>query len=647
MIGLVASIAIWVLTPYNNFVLLGSFISDSYLPIGALFLFLIIVLLVNPLLRRISPYSAFSSRDLALILSMVLVASVVPGQGLLRTIPYSLASTPIRVREDPRFAQTVGEMNLRPSLFPEKLEYGGQTPASDAFMSELSPGECIPWSAWLSPVLTWGVFLAGCYLMMTGLALILFQQWRQNERLSFPLLAVHQSLIEEPSEGHCYAPLFRSKTFWIGVAGVFLLHLFAGWRLHEPEGVPAIPMHWSVRELFAEGPLRYLPGHIHTNRIYFIFLGVAFFMPSRIGFSIWFFVIVYAAYTVIGKYYFPPFQAPTINDHRFGGTLAMSLLVLWLGRAHWVHIVLSLFRPPGSEEDRRDRSALVMFLSGCLIAFLWLVWAGVQPGWALVFLLLGLLISLTITRLVAETGIPFMRIDMGHQLGFLRLFPAHWLTCATLFFSFFIVMVFPNGSRVSCTTMAAHGIGLNEKESPRYQSRLCWMLVGLIVVGLVIGWAASLTANYHFSVTLNGQERPLNTYAYGLSNRIFNTVQDLQDGRYAPPPYSQPFHIAVGFVVVVALQVACLTMPNWPIHPIGLIMVHTYYSNEAWVSIFLGWMLKILLLRYGGARAYRALRPLFLGLIIGEVIAGAFWNVVPAVLVLLAMPYQRVKIQPY
>jgi hypothetical protein len=76
-------------------------------------------------------------------------------------------------------------------------------------------------------------------------------------------------------------------------------------------------------------------------------------------------------------------------------------------------------------------------------------------------------------------------------------------------------------------------------------------------------------------------------------------------------------------------------------------MANTFYANQAWVSVFLGWLAKILVLRYGGGRMYRNARPFILGMITGEVFAAALWAVDPAVRTLLGLPYKVVQVQPF
>jgi hypothetical protein len=87
-------------------------------------------------------------------------------------------------------------------------------------------------------------------------------------------------------------------------------------------------------------------------------------------------------------------------------------------------------------------------------------------------------------------------------------------------------------------------------------------------------------------------------------------------------------------------------MPRWPLHPIGILMVFTFYGNEAWVGVFLGWLFKVLLVRYGGSRLYRSAKPFFIGLIVGEVFAAAFWCIVPTLYVVCGKPYTAIHVQP-
>jgi len=70
-VGLVGSAFIWLVTPYNNYVIFNSYISDSYLPTAALLVTLVLVLAVNPLLRWLRPGLAFDRSQTAIALAII------------------------------------------------------------------------------------------------------------------------------------------------------------------------------------------------------------------------------------------------------------------------------------------------------------------------------------------------------------------------------------------------------------------------------------------------------------------------------------------------------------------------------------------------------------------------------------------------
>jgi hypothetical protein len=65
---------------------------------------------------------------------------------------------------------------------------------------------------------------------------------------------------------------------------------------------------------------------------------------------------------------------------------------------------------------------------------------------------------------------------------------------------------------------------------------------------------------------------------------------------------------------------------SWfPFHPVGYIMFTPFAITTLWFSIFLGWLIKSLVTRFGGTDSYRKLVPLFLGLVLGEVVMMLLW----------------------
>ncbi|MCS7188163.1 MAG: DUF6784 domain-containing protein, partial [Armatimonadota bacterium] len=52
--------------------------------------------------------------------------------------------------------------------------------------------------------------------------------------------------------------------------------------------------------------------------------------------------------------------------------------------------------------------------------------------------------------------------------------------------------------------------------------------------------------------------------------------------------------------------------------------------ENLWLMILLGWAIKGLVVRYGGMRAYQSLKPLFLGLVLGDLAMGGIFGLVGA-----------------
>jgi hypothetical protein len=74
------------------------------------------------------------------------------------------------------------------------------------------------------------------------------------------------------------------------------------------------------------------------------------------------------------------------------------------------------------------------------------------------------------------------------------------------------------------------------------------------------------------------------------------------------------------------------------------LMLDTFPSDHLWLSFFIGWLAKVLIIRFGGPRGFLASRPFFLGLIVGESLAAGFWLVMGIVLSSLGLPYRPVNI---
>ena len=618
-VGCIGCLFIWFAAPYNNFFLNNSFISDTFFPVSGVVFMLVIVLIVNPILHLIRKGLSLNRRQLALIFVMLLSAAVVTSQGLLRMLPWSLARTTHNINQSEPLADAFNASGVPHALFPDKIGHGIETPVADQFLDELNPDQSIPWKNWLAIAPVWGIFLLACWLLMVGVGLVLFPEWKHKERLQFPLLEVHRSLLPDSDSDHLFPSVFYSRLFWTGAGVVMALYALNGLNHHTHGAVPMIPLGWRLSHLFTEEPWRYLSGSIkNVNHIYFVLVGMAFFMPNRVSFSIWSITVGYCLFEMVHRAFFPPYYGGMIGDHRNGAMVAVSLMVLYISRHHLLNVGKIMISRVKSDSDRLLRVSGWMVVAGAVGMFIWLRWAGVPSALAAMFVFIGFLVSVLIARIVAETGMPFVRITGMNAWYFMGMFPASWVTGAAIYMSGFVSMVYQ----------------LGEKASPKYQLRLGYMMIIILVVGFFVCGAVHLYMGYTQAETLDGTYVALNSWGSNQMNRSENMlVQWSRD--YWPMPKHRLNNLVFGFLLAGSLQIACMRSPRWPIHPIGMLLVGHFYGTSSWASIMFGWALKMSIVSLGGAAAYRYARPLFLGIIMGEIFSAIIWTVVPVVLLLM------------
>lgn len=73
----------------------------------------------------------------------------------------------------------------------------------------------------------------------------------------------------------------------------------------------------------------------------------------------------------------------------------------------------------------------------------------------------------------------------------------------------------------------------------------------------------------------------------------------------------------------------------WPFHPLGLAIAPNSFMTFVWGPFFIAWIIKSVLLRYGGAGMTRRLQPFFISLVLGSAVFNGFYALVNWIVVLL------------
>jgi hypothetical protein len=389
-----------------------------------------LVLLINAPLRRRAPRLAVSSAELAVILGMMLVACALPSSGLMRYLPTCLNNIWYHSGGSADYANLLDQLNLPGWMFPrfatsaKSAADRANDPVIQHFYWRVPVGSdrfidrffAVPWIAWLTPIFTWGIFIAALYGALLCLSTIVRRQWTENERLSFPLAQVWQSLIEEPSPNRALNSLLRSVGFWFAFALIFLIHFTNGLAQYFPKYVPEIPLKYDLTGILTFEPWRNLSPEIKSQTIYFSIVGIMFFVQTRISFSLWFFYLAFQLVLMMLSSRDVTATLPMQTDQLCGGALAFAIVMLWVGRSHWATVIRQMFIRARADEPRGKY--LSHFAAGwgvvaCMVVMiLWLTLAGMTAIGAIVLVLIVLTLIMLVARIIAETGLHFAQLDL-------------------------------------------------------------------------------------------------------------------------------------------------------------------------------------------------------------------------------------------
>jgi len=76
-------------------------------------------------------------------------------------------------------------------------------------------------------------------------------------------------------------------------------------------------------------------------------------------------------------------------------------------------------------------------------------------------------------------------------------------------------------------------------------------------------------------------------------------------------------------LLVIGLSMLRFRFSRFPLHPVLFLVIGTYPCCMMWFSFLIGWFAKTLIIKCGGGTVYQRLKPMFVGIIAGEIIFSA------------------------
>jgi hypothetical protein len=673
LLGLLGVVTICGVTPYNDYALNNTFLVGNNLPIGVVMLSFLFVLVINAPLHRWAPRHALSAGELSVALSMTLVSCALPSSGLMRYFPASLVSPFYTGISNPPFLDLLESLHLPKWIFPSFEGKGPHDWVNDPIVNDYigrwTEDGPYPFLAWIKPAITWGIFIFALYAALMCIMAIVRRQWFENERLPFPLAQIHLALIEQPAPGKMLNSILRNRLFWIGFFCVFLLDVWNGLALYFPKYFPPIPVYYDAfKRIMSNPPWSYVSYEFKGAAIFFTAVGVTYFLSNSVAFSLWFFFIAMQVWRmIVGSTTGDPnnYGVDGAGDQHFGGITAFALSLLWVGRRHWLMVIRQAFLGHRGNEPRGRYLPYPVAFWGLMVSLAimvgWLWLAGCTLLGAIVMVLLLVMLFVVITRIVAESGLMHgqLNVPINHPWVLAAEFGYPDVSPVKTFYFASLLQAVHFDFREVVPVYASHALRVidqaafqnKDSDSDRHYTRkIGRQIIGLLMLALFVGYIVSFTSTlwveYRYSWTLDSPGQLPNRFgAWDKPLAMVDSITQYSKGTYHPNA-SPAGNFAFGFGLVIFLASMRLRFAWWPLHPIGYLMLYTYPGTTLWLSIFVGWLAKALILRFGGTRVYTAAKPFFLGLIVGESAAAGLWLVVGMILSWLNLPYRAVNIMP-
>ncbi|MBJ67274.1 MAG: hypothetical protein CME28_04605 [Gemmatimonadetes bacterium] len=605
--------------PYGNMVLRGSYMALDFSTAGAIFLFFVFIFFVHTFLGLLHPRLAFHRQELAVVYIMGIVGCAIPTMGLTEYLLPIISGAVYYASPENEWNELIHPY-IRTWLIPQDYE------AVKYFYEGAPRNYALPWTVWLKPLVAWVPLVLSIYFSMICISVVLRKQWIERERLAFPLVQVPMAMIEDGDRPSIIKPFFKSTLMWIGFALPFIVGSLRA--LHNYYNfIPDVNLQTSIPLFRNTTALQIV--------LSFPMLGFSYFVNLEIAFAIWFFNLLARVqegiFGILGiastqkLYYAGSF--PVLAHQGMGAMLVLAIFGLWTAKPHLKDVWRKAIKNDPSVDDSDEmlsyRTAVLGLLISNMFVCGWL-WLAGMAWWVLpIYLTSMYLLFIAVTRVVAEGGIAAARAPLiasdfvTSGLGNTVLGPN---TLTALGFTF----VWAADIRTFVLASCANGLKLADDTLGRHKRSL----FGAIALSILISMGTSIVTVLYLSYEYGGIN--LNGWFFGPTGGPvypFNFISKHLNDPQGPNVIGWISTLSGGTVMGL-LMLARQHFLWWPLHPLGFAVSTISMTNYISFSVFLAWLIKSLILRYGGPTLFQRARPFFLGLILGQFAVAGFWLIV-------------------
>ncbi|GBC98973.1 hypothetical protein HRbin17_01494 [bacterium HR17] len=618
------TVAFALLVPYNDLYLRNTPLAGNLLPTNTVLTLLVLAVGINPLLRRWAPRWALSSAELAGLWALLLIPSGIPMAGFWRYILPQVASLAYHASPANRW-----DVLLLPYA-PDWLVLTDRVAARGFYEGA---GGVIPWAAWSRPLMFWTPLGAALVLATACTAALVRRQWTDYEHFVFPLVQLPAELVQSPVKGWC-PPLMTQPAFWCGFGASALFHTLCGLNAYYP----AIPAPQRVRRLgdYLTGfPWDAIAGTFVN--IYPAAIGLTYLLTSDIAFSLWFFYLLERLQQVVFAYYGWTGLGYSATDfvqyQQVGAVLGLLSVIVYAGRTHWRQVVAAAVkwrrRSDGAAHEDTDEplpytAAVWGGIASAGFICVWLMARGVSGLLAVTFVAMTLGFYVAAAWIASNSGLLMVQMRILPHDPVWALLGSRRFSPRDVIVSFLLQEAFAYDLRETLMPSLLNAMKMADMAKLSRRQVMAWGM-GLIALSVPVALWMWLRLCY----TYGGVNLEPSTFQWHAFHPYLLTVQAIDPG--LQPNAVRATGMAAGFAVFVGSFALRWRIAHFPLHPIGLVVCRGWAMENFWLMVLVGWTLKGLTVRYGGLQAYRRGRPLFLGLILGDLTMGGVFGALGAI----------------
>lgn len=571
--------------------------------------------LLNLAVRRLHPALALSQVELLSVYIIIVTAETLAAHDLVQNLFGAIGhaywfATPENKWAD-LFHQYLPHWLVVSDMYSLRLFYEGGA-------SFLEPETIGPF---LVPLLGWAVMLAAMMGAMLAMNVLIRRQWMTSERLTYPLVVLPVEMTRSPAANA--APFYRDKLMWAGFAVGAAIDIVNG--LNTLNGaVPVVPLVKLVWPPFTEVPLKWM--YRFAYGYYPFAVALAFFIPSDLSFSCWFFFLMSQVQLIAAGYFgalaAPPQGFPYLADQASGAWLALALGALATTRHHLRH-AWQMAWGHGAEGRTEEATLYRKAIIGggvCLVVLaVFFMAEGMSGGVMTAFMVVFFLLSIAMTRVRAEFGTPHEIYYINPQRILVSVFGAQALGPRGLT-AISTVYWFNRCYRSHPMPFQLEGMKMAELSGMNLRS-LIKMLILAAAAGILLSYWANLQITFR-----EGAAAKCMAFKSWVGAESFTRL-DSWLNTMPPPNYASMAATGVGAAIFWALRHIHFTTPL-PLHPAGYALANSFAMNYFWFSFLVGWLVKIVVLRYGGRHGHNHAFRFFLGLLLGDYVVGSLWGAI-------------------